>query len=112
MQSETSSKRFNEARAQLEARTQQSAQASRRASRSLAMEVVQTVVMPHPIYIESAEAGRLTDVDGNEYIDLTAGFGPNVLGNRPNPFNKHLLSKLHGAGTLEFTTPGSPNSPS
>ena len=54
-----------------------------RAAKSLAMEVVQTVVMPHPLYIERADGGRLTDVDGNVYLDLTGGFGPNVLGNRP-----------------------------
>jgi len=86
--------RFDDARAQLEARTQGSARASQRASQSLAMEVVQTVVMPHPIYIESAEGGRLTDVDGNEYIDLTAGFGPNVLGNRPEAVQKALAEQI------------------
>ena len=86
--------RFQEARAELEAKTKESARASQRASESLALEVVQTVVMPHPIYIESAEAGRLTDVDGNVYIDLTAGFGPNVLGNRPEPVQKALAEQI------------------
>ena len=57
--------RFDKARKELIARTPTSAQASARAAKSLAMEVVQTIVMPHPIYIECADGGRLTDVDGN-----------------------------------------------
>ena len=71
-----------------------SARASTRALRSLAMEVVQTVVMPHPIYIERADGAHLTDVDGNIYIDLTAGFGPNVLGNRPEAVQHALAEQI------------------
>jgi glutamate-1-semialdehyde 2,1-aminomutase len=37
----------------------------------------------HPIYIQSAKGARVVDVDGNEYIDLTMGFGPHVLGHAP-----------------------------
>ncbi len=64
-------------------RTPKSAAVSQRGRETLAQEVVQTVDLPHPIYIESAEGPYLTDVDGNRYIDLTGGFGPNVLGNKP-----------------------------
>jgi len=49
----------------------------------LAMEVVPTVDMPHPIYIADADGPHMTDVDGNRFIDLTMGFGPHVLGHRP-----------------------------
>ena len=86
--------RFSKAREELIARTAGSAQASARASKSLAMEVVQTVVMPHPIYIERADGGRLTDIDGNVYIDLTAGFGPNVLGNKPEAIQRALAEQI------------------
>ena len=86
--------RFEIARAELSARTPASAKASDRAAHSLAMEVVQTVVMPHPIYIQSAEGGRLTDLDGNIYIDLTGGFGPNVLGNRPESVQKAIAEQI------------------
>tara|TARA_Y100000768_G_scaffold376603_1_gene348876 strand:- start:1128 stop:2369 length:1242 start_codon:yes stop_codon:yes gene_type:complete len=58
------------------------------------MEVVQTVDMPHQIYIDSAEGPYLTDLDGNQYIDLTCGFGPNVVGNRPEPVEKALSSQI------------------
>ncbi len=47
--------RFAKAREELIARTPGSAQASARAAKALAMEVAQTVVMPHPIYIERAD---------------------------------------------------------
>ena len=60
----------------------------------LAQEVVQTVDLPHQIYIDSAEGPYLTDIDGNQYIDLTAGFGPNILGNKPEPVEKALASQI------------------
>jgi glutamate-1-semialdehyde aminotransferase len=34
----------------------------------------------YPIVVERSEGSRLTDVDGNVYIDLLNGFGPNFLG--------------------------------
>ena len=33
-----------------------------------------------PIYIERGEGGHVWDVDGNQYIDLTMGMGPTLLG--------------------------------
>ncbi len=75
-------------------RTPKSEEAARRGHPSLAMEVVQTVDMPHQIYIDSAEGPYLTDLDGNQYIDLTCGFGPNVVGNRPKPVEKALSSQI------------------
>lgn len=75
-------------------RTPKSEEAARRGHPSLAMEVVQTVEMPHQIYIDSAEGPYLTDLDGNQYIDLTCGFGPNVVGNRPEPVEKALSSQI------------------
>ena len=65
-------------------RTPESAKVARDGKKSLAQEVVQTVDLPHPIYIDSAEGPYLNDIDGNQYIDLTGGFGPNVLGNKPD----------------------------
>jgi glutamate-1-semialdehyde aminotransferase len=34
----------------------------------------------YPIYFESARGCRITDIDGNEYIDLVGGLGPVSLG--------------------------------
>jgi glutamate-1-semialdehyde-2,1-aminomutase len=50
----------------------------------LAAEVVSTVAMPQPIYVAEAKGSKIVDVDGNEYIDLTMGFGPHVLGHAPD----------------------------
>ena len=44
-------------------RTPKSAAVSQRGRETLAQEVVQTVDLPHPIYIESAEGPYLTDVE-------------------------------------------------
>ncbi|MEE2777912.1 MAG: aspartate aminotransferase family protein [Acidobacteriota bacterium] len=67
----------------LSAKTPRSVELHQRSSKVLAAEVVQTVHMPHPIYIERAQGSRMTDVDGNVYIDLTMGYGPHVLGHAP-----------------------------
>ena len=60
----------------------------------LAQEIVQTVDLPHQIYIDSAEGPYLTDLDGNQYIDLTGGFGPNVLGNKPEAVETALSAQI------------------
>ncbi|MFE0188076.1 aminotransferase class III-fold pyridoxal phosphate-dependent enzyme [Streptomyces sp. NPDC058989] len=33
-----------------------------------------------PLIVEGATGSRLTDLDGNEYIDLSCGYGPHILG--------------------------------
>lgn len=35
----------------------------------------------YPIVVERSDGCRLYDVDGNEYVDITCGFGSNFLGN-------------------------------
>ena len=67
----------------IEARTPRSRSLHERSGAVLAQEIVDTVSMPYPVYIASAKGSRLTDVDGNEYIDLVGGFGPHVLGHAP-----------------------------
>ena len=81
-------------RTKLISRTAKCAELSKRGQAALAQEVVQTVDLPHPIYIDSAEGPYLTDLDGNRYIDLTGGFGPNVLGNKPKPIEDALASQI------------------
>ena len=36
----------------------------------------------YPIFLEYGKGCRLTDVDGNEYIDFLCGYGPIILGYR------------------------------
>ena len=61
-------------------RTPRSRELYERSRRSIALEVVGTVDMPYPVYIAEGSGSRVVDVDGNEYIDLTMGFGSHVLG--------------------------------
>jgi glutamate-1-semialdehyde 2,1-aminomutase len=37
-------------------------------------------IKPYPFYVKSASGSRITDVDGNEYIDCCLGYGPLILG--------------------------------
>ncbi|MCU0680704.1 MAG: aminotransferase class III-fold pyridoxal phosphate-dependent enzyme [Polyangiaceae bacterium] len=46
--------------------------------------------MVYPIAGRRAEGGRLWDVDGNEYVDLTMGFGVGLFGHSP-PFVREAL---------------------
>ena len=87
-------KKSQAVREKLISRTGKSGEMSNRAHPSLAQEVVQTVEMPHQIYIDSAEGPYLTDLDGNSYIDLTGGFGPNVLGNKAKVVENDLASQV------------------
>ena len=75
-------------------RTAESKKLAKNIKKTLAQEVVQTVNLPHPIYIDSANGPYLTDVDGNQYIDLTGGFGPNVLGNKPEVVQTALQDQI------------------
>ena len=81
-------------RSKLINRTTKCGEMARRGHPSLAQEVVQTVDLPHQIYIDSAEGPYLTDLDGNRYIDLTGGFGPNVLGNKAEPVENALALQI------------------
>lgn len=39
--------------------------------------------MVFPVVTERSEGAKLWDVDGNEFVDITLGFGTNFLGHRP-----------------------------
>ncbi len=80
----------------IEARTPKSKAIYERSGDVLAQEIVDTVTMPHPVYIESAKGSKLTDVDGNEYIDLVGGFGPHVLGHAPDVVVEALRKAVGG----------------
>ena len=71
-------------RAEIEAKTPGSRRAHESGSEVLAQMVTGTLAVPYPIYIRDSKGSRVTDVDGNEYIDLTLGFGPHVLGHAPD----------------------------
>ena len=45
---------------------------------------------PAPVYVDHASGSRVTDVDGNEYVDYQMGQGPLILGHRP----PHVLAAV------------------
>jgi len=88
------------AREKLAAMTPKSAEMHERSAELLPVEVVPTFEMPSPLYIHAASGGRVTDVDGNTFIDLTMGAGPHVLGHRPRVVEQALRDQLDKAWHL------------
>ncbi len=58
---------------------------------------------PYPFYTERAEGPYIWDVDGNQYIDCTMGFGVNVLGHRPPDVTEAINEQLQKG--VVYTTP-------
>lgn len=50
--------------------------------------------MVYPIWVEHSLGSKLWDVDGNEYIDLLNGFGPNFFGHSPQFVTEALDRQL------------------
>lgn len=48
----------------------------------------------YPIVVERSKGARLWDIDGNEYIDITCGFGTNFLGHSPDFVNDAVKAQL------------------
>jgi len=44
-----------------------------------------------PIFIKSAKGSKITDIDGNEYLDFVGTWGPTILGHA----NEKVIEKLH-----------------
>ncbi|WP_329533997.1 LLM class flavin-dependent oxidoreductase [Streptomyces sp. NBC_01450] len=55
-----------------------------------------TKEMQYPIAARSAHGARLTDVDGNDYTDITMGFGALLLGHEPAPVTEAVRRHLAG----------------
>ncbi len=87
-------KRGQAVRKAITERTPRSAEINQKGTEMLALEVVSTLEMPYPVYIDSVSGARMTDVDGNTYIDLTMGFGPHILGHRPPVIEKALFQQI------------------
>ena len=86
-------KNSQEIRKKLKERTQKSFEIKNK-GKKVAQEVISTVKLPHPIYIDSASGGTMTDVDGNTYIDTTMGFGPIILGHNHEAIKDALNAQM------------------
>lgn len=77
-----------------------SAAAWERAKRSLAGGVstgMRASMKPHPLFFRGGQGPRLTDVDGNSYLDYVLGWGPVILGHG-HPGLTRAVSERLGAG--------------
>jgi len=52
----------------------------------------------YPIFIEYGKGGRITDVDGNEYIDFLCGYGPIILGYREEEVDEAVVRQIKDKG--------------
>jgi acyl transferase domain-containing protein/glutamate-1-semialdehyde aminotransferase/acyl carrier protein len=50
--------------------------------------------MVYPIVTERSKGSKVWDVDGNEYIDLTNGFGPIFFGHSPEFVNEAVIKQI------------------
>lgn len=49
---------------------------------------------PHPIYITEARGSKITDIDGNEYVDLLLGGFSNILGHAPKVVKEAVKKQI------------------
>ena len=52
----------------------------------------------YPIYVDSGQGGRVTDIDGNEYIDFLCGYGPIILGYRETEVDNAVIEQIREKG--------------
>ncbi|MCP4752942.1 MAG: aspartate aminotransferase family protein [Proteobacteria bacterium] len=90
---------------QLEKMMPTSYEISRKNATMLPAEIVNTVMLPYPFYVSKGKGSRLWDVDGNEYIDLTAGFGPIFLGHSPDEVIAAAKDQFELGSDLGMTSP-------
>jgi glutamate-1-semialdehyde 2,1-aminomutase len=55
---------------------------------------------PYPLFVRDGLGSRLTDVDGNEYIDYLLGLGPMLLGHRPPRVTQAVVDFIQQRGTI------------
>ena len=51
--------------------------------------------MVYPIITDRSKGSRIWDIDGNEYLDCLNGFGPIMLGHRPDFVEQAIEKQLH-----------------
>src|SRR5215831_17387240 len=89
----------------LAARTPRSHALRRQAEQVLAGGVSSHFKAWQPFYVREARGAHLTDVDGNDYVDLIMGFGPNLLGHSPAAVVAEARTALTRGTSLAIATP-------
>src|SRR5919106_4659128 len=86
-------------------RTPRSAELTERARQSLPLGVASSFQAydPHPLFMTDARGSRITDVDGNEYVDFDMAFGVLAAGHS-HPILAEVLAERVANGTC-YTFP-------
>ena len=59
---------------------------------------------PVPLFFKSAKGSKMTDVDGNEFIDYVMGMGPNIFGHSPDFITKSVYQDMQDGFCLTGQT--------
>jgi glutamate-1-semialdehyde 2,1-aminomutase len=51
-------------------------------------------IKPYPFYTKRANGSKITDIDGNEYIDYVMGYGPLLLGHNHPAIKEAVIKQL------------------
>ena len=57
----------------------------------------------YPIFFESAKGGKVTDVDGNEYIDMLCAYGPIIIGHREEEIDNAVIEQMKKGFCMSLT---------
>ena len=52
----------------------------------------------YPIFFQKGKGGKVTDVDGNEYIDMLCSYGPIVIGHREEEIDDAVIHQIKNFG--------------
>lgn len=52
----------------------------------------------YPVFFYSAKGGKVTDVDGNEYIDMLCAYGPIIIGHREREIDAAVIKQIKEKG--------------
>ncbi len=63
-----------------------------------------TSVGGNPLFIKKAKGCKITDVDGNEYIDLVLSYGPMIIGHRHRKVQKGVAKALKNGYSFGAST--------
>jgi glutamate-1-semialdehyde aminotransferase len=52
----------------------------------------------YPIYFDNGRGGKITDIDGNEYIDYLCAYGPIIIGHREEEIDNAAIEQIRSKG--------------
>lgn len=60
----------------------------------------------YPIFFKEAKGGKVTDVDGNEYMDMLCAYGPIIIGHREEEIDNAVIKQIQNNGfCMSLTQP-------